>query len=436
MFIAIITGMELTRTATRLIYEGQNREERIKEIYGSFIVVIFSSNVLIGGLLLLVGPYVLKPFLNDIAFSPYMVLTIFTLPFIATYSLFKNYLQATNQGMRFIKIDLVYFALNVGFNLYFVIEFKMGAAGIILSTVVSSILLSIYAYFSFFRKTYLRIDTKILKEGLIFSSPIMLYILLGCITENADKWILNGIMGKDISGILYISTMMAAMFNIFRESSNQALNPWFFELYQKRDNVYINKVIYTVFAGMAIVAVGISWFSYEILVVLSSNKDLIAGYKYTPVITNTALVVFLSQIYNMPVFYYKNQSRFLFTSTIASSIVTLILSFILIPLLGPMGAALSNFSAMSVLTFVCGLLAYRSGFRIQHTYFLGVIFISACLSGCALLPLPHLPLLAFKILTMGAILFIYYLYLNRHYNVKALIMQKLYSLSFFRKAAE
>src|SRR5207244_2782811 len=120
-----------------------------------------------------------------------------------------------HQGWRFIKVDMVYFLLNIGFNLYFVIVWKMGAAGIILSTVVASITISIYAFFSFFRKTHLRFNKNILREGLRFSLPLIPFILLGNLTESSDKIILNAKMGKGVSGIFYIATMMASFFNVF-----------------------------------------------------------------------------------------------------------------------------------------------------------------------------------------------------------------------------
>ena len=175
---------------------------------------------------------------------------------------------------------------------------------------------------------------------------------------------------------------------------------------------------------MAIVAIGISWFSYEILFILSSNKELIEAYKYTPIIINTALIVFLSQIYTMMVMHKRTNTRFLFLSSLLGWPTSVGLCYILIDYYGPMGAAMSNMGAMIVLTLVCGFLTDRSGIKINHLYFVSILIISLAISLLGLIPLQFWMMIILKVVCSSFILFVYYLYLNNNFNIKDLLIEK------------
>lgn len=425
MFSNILCGLQLLPTATRLIHDDEDYEARIKDVYGSYFLLIFTMNALVAAVMLVIGPWVMKPFLNDISFYPFIAITLTTLPFVATYLVFKNYLQATHQGARFVRMDLLYFACNVGFNLLFVTVFKMGVKGILISSLISSTTFSSYAYFSFLRKTSLRFNKKILREGLHFSLPLVPFALLGVLLDSADKLVLNAKMGKDAGGLLYIASMMAAMFTVLRESTYQAIIPWFYQQYEKLPQAYTRRVLYAAFGGMSILAVCISLFSHELLVLLSSNDELIQSFRYTPIIVNTALVVFLGQLLNMGVMYFKRNARYLFLTTLIGLPVNIALSFLLIDQLGIYGAAISNFTAMSAMTVVSAWLSHRSGFKLNYFYLVTACACSLALSFVALLPVNFWMLLALKAAIAATLFGGFYIYVSRHFPVNALIRDRL-----------
>jgi O-antigen/teichoic acid export membrane protein len=213
---------------------------------------------------------------------------------------------------------------------------------------------------------------------------------------------------------------------VLRESCNQALVPWFYQQYGKVTDVYMRKVLYATFAGLAILAVCISWFSFEILHLLSSNPDLVEAYRYAPLIVNTALVVFLGQIFNMTVMYFKKNTRYLFVTTLIGFPVNLAMSYVLIERYGIYGANLSNFLAMTAMTIACGVLSHRSGFSMNYGYFVAVIAVSMTLSlAMVLLPLPVWLMITLKVSLSLAMATGFYVYVSRHFQVRELLMDKL-----------
>jgi O-antigen/teichoic acid export membrane protein len=420
----IIGDMQLSRVGTRLIYDGKDVQENVRRIYGMYFIMIIVIKSLIACFLYFAGPYLLKPFLNDISFDPYVTLTLLAMPATGVYSLYKAYLQGTDKGTKFIKVDMLFFASNVSLNLYFVIVHKMGVAGLLLSTVISSLIFSVYAYFDLFRKTYLRIDFTLLKESLRLALPLLFFILLGMFVEGSDKIILNAKQGKDVSGIFYIATVLAAFFNVFRESSNQALVPWFYREKNKTPDARISQVLLLSFSAMCIVGLGISYFSFEMIYLLASNKELIDAYKYTPIIVVTALIVYVSQFYLMIVMFYKTHARWLFTTTLSGWIVNMASCYLLIDYFGIYGAAMGNLLGMLTLTIIKGWLSKISGYHLNWKIFASLILLTQLLALIIFIPMPYILLLTVKVIILLLCLFALYKYANKTVNVNQLLTEQ------------
>lgn len=416
--------MQLSRVGTRLIYDGNDVNENVRRIYGMYFIMIIIFKCLLGGFLYVTGPYLLKPFLNDISFDPYVTLTLIAMPASGIYGLYKAYLQATDKGTKFIKVDMLYFLSNVSLNLYFIIVHGMGVSGLLLSTIISSVLFAIYAYFDLFRKTYLRIDFTLMKESLRLALPLLFFILLGMFVDGSDKIILNSKLGKDVSGIFYIATMLAAFFNVFRESSNQALIPWFYREKNKTSDARIAQVLFLSFGAMCIVGLGISYFSYEMIYILSGNKELIDAYQFTPIIIVTALIVYVSQFYLMIVMFYKKHTRWLFITTLSGWIVNMASCYILIDYFGIYGAAISNMLGMLTLTIIKGWLSKISGYHLNWKIFASLIVLTQALSLIIFIPMPYLLLLAIKVIILLICLYVLYRYANKIMNVNQLIAEQ------------
>ncbi|MFN4881123.1 MAG: lipopolysaccharide biosynthesis protein [Bacteroidota bacterium] len=420
----IIGEMQLSRVGTRLIYDGNDVNENVRRIYGMYFIMIIIFKCLLAGFLYFTGPYLLKPFLNDISFDPYVTLTLFALPATGVYGLYKTYLQATDKGTKFIKVDMLYFLSNVLMNLYFIIVHNMGVSGLLLSTIISSVLFAIYAYYDLFRNTYLRIDFTLMKESLRLALPLLFFILLGMFFEGSDKIILNSKLGKDVGGIFYIATMLAAFFNVFRESSNQALIPWFYREKNKTSDARITQVLFLSFGAMCIVGLGISYFSYEMIYILSGNKELISAYRYTPLIIVSALIVYVSQFYYMIIMFYKIHTRWLFLTTLSGWLVNMGACYLLIDYFGIYGAALGNMLGVITLTIVKAWLSKISGYHLNWKLFTILILATQALSLIIFLPIPYLYLLPIKIAITLMALFVLYHYANKVVDVNKLFMEQ------------
>ena len=77
---------------------------------------------------------------------------------------------------------------------------------------------------------------------------------------------------------------------------------------------------------MGLISFGISWFSYEILTILSNNENLIQAWKYTPILVNGIYFVFLGQFLNLSTLYDKTKTKYLVFSTLVGTVSNIVLS--------------------------------------------------------------------------------------------------------------
>lgn len=420
----VLAGFELNRAVSRLIYEEQADGEFVKRLMGTmflFQLIVFAFVSVVG---LVIGPFALQSLLNDIPFYPYMALTFMFMPLMAVFSLYKVYLQATHQGLQFMKVDLLFWGTNVGLNLLFVIAFHLHVEGLLLSTLISCVLFAAYAFYNLYRKTKLRIDKAILTRALQFSLPILPFIVTGTFLESMDKMVLNNQSGKDAAGIYYIAVMVAGFFSVLKESAISAIQPWFYQHFDKQTQQRTREVLQSLYLVLALLVIGISWFSFEMLHLLSRNPDLVEAYKYTPFIVNALLMVLLSQLETLIVYYRKKKIKWLVFTSLLALFVNWQTATHLIPLYGITGAAISYLCAMTVLAISTAFLTRSLKFHLNY-WMIGTV--SVLTFGLSIFPLvthmPYIVLLCIKLLGSVILCSLLYMYLQRKFRIKELGLQ-------------
>ena len=91
---------------------------------------------------------------------------------------------------------------------------------------------------------------------------------------------------------------------MIKESLNASLAPWFFRERHQPDDRAANRIFTLVYIGAGIVALDVSWFSFEMLRVLSRNPALVEGWKYSPFVVAIGgdFLSFDSQNFSLPDF--------------------------------------------------------------------------------------------------------------------------------------
>jgi O-antigen/teichoic acid export membrane protein len=348
-FVILFSGLELGKALTRFIF---NSNPDNKEGHNTLIYSCLVGSFLFGSLLVLflslTGSFILKPLLNDIPFYPYVLIFLLSIPFNSIIDTCRVYQKATHQGYNAFLLDTSFFSSNILMNLLFVVVLKMDVIGIIISILLNTLLFSVLLYFLFYRKLKFNFDKNILKDAFSYSLPLIPYALLNILFESIDKFFLNADSGAQTSGIYYIALTFASIFSTVKESTINAFTPWLFGNIKTQSEKYLSGIISSIYIALGIMAIGISWFSKEILMLLSSNPDFVEAYKYIPMTVLGLYVIFLGQLYNIKTFYYGRYNRYLFIATMVGIIADIAGCYLLIEKYNIYGAVAARVIAFAV----------------------------------------------------------------------------------------
>lgn len=428
-FVALSVGLELNKALTRFIFNQNNPENKAHNtlIYSTLLTSL-SFGLIIVFLLSLFGSFLLKPILNDIPYYPYVFVFLLSIPINTIVDTCRVYYKATHQGVNVFRLDMSFFSFNILLNLFFVVVLKMNVLGILMGNLINTIIFSIVLYFIFYRKLTFNYDKKITQSALKYALPLIPYAVLNILFESVDKFFLNANSGAQESGIYYIALTFAGIFSSAKESVVNAFTPWLFGNIKSQTEQKIAEIINTIFVGAGMIALGIAWFSKEILMLLSSNPDFIEAYHYIPFTVMGLFVIFLGQLFNMKTFYYGKFNHLLFLATLTGIIADIIACYFLVALYGIHGAVFARLIAFSVQVVIIIYLSHleKEKREIYQLKKLSFILFCFCLMMIAPLALKNMPyLLIGKILIYSAILTTTLSFLNRKINLLQLLKNKL-----------
>lgn len=407
LIITSIAGIELQNALSRFINLDESRDSEVykKKVIGNILIASAVSYSLVVIILLAFGQLILGKVLNDIPFYPYIQYSVIGLIFSLFVNLYRNYLKATHKGRASFVFDTAFFLSNIVLNLFFVVVMKTDVIGIIYSTVICGVIYSAISIYQFLKVSTFSFDKEILKSLLRYSVPLLPYIWLGLGIETVSTFFLNYEIGKDASGIFYIAVTFAGIFSTIKESIISAITPWFFEFYNSKKYLISKLVNHILWAG-AIFCFGISVFSYEALHILSNNPNLIDGWMYVPLLVIGYLIVFVGQIYNLPIYHKMTQNKWLILSSVSGFLVTFLMAYLLTEKLALYGAVISRTIGYTIMTIVTLWISIRiAKFEVNFFKILFTILLFIPLFFVNYLPLPYIYLLIIKVVVSLFVVF-------------------------------
>jgi O-antigen/teichoic acid export membrane protein len=352
LIIGLIGGLGLNNAITRFIYsKSQNTKNNDSTVIYTALISSIVSQTTIVLVLLLIGPFLLKPVLKDIPFYPYVFIGLITIPINTFIDIARSYFKAVHEGKKVFILDMSFYSMNIMFNILFVVGFGFDVLGILLGVLVNTLLFTIILIVLFYRKFSISYDKKLVTEILKYSIPLVPFIILNMIFDSVDKFFLNSEIGVEASGIYYIALTFAAIFSSVKESIISALTPWVYAKINSQVHA-ISKAFNMVIVIIGFIGICVSFLANDILTILSSNSELLAASKYIPLVVISFYIIFLGQLLNIKTYYFGNYSKLLFIATLIGIIVEIISCYFLIPEYKILGAALSRILAFSAQTLL------------------------------------------------------------------------------------
>lgn len=259
-------------------------------------------------------------------------------------NLFQNFTRGINKVKSFAISGIIATLSNVLSNVILMWVFKFGLNGYLYSLIISSLITTIFLFINNKLYTYISLNKKSwsnTKDLLIYSIPMIPNSFAWWLTNDANKLIILAFVGPSANGIFAIAnkipTMVTTIFGMFS-------NAWQMTAVKEKEKSYTNKLYSLIFNLMfgglliisAIVVIFIQWFMGFYV-----SDKFYNAWKLVPILLMTSFFSNMSAFFGTTYLVAK-KTKGLFTTTIWGTTINIALSFVLVPLIGINGAAISG----------------------------------------------------------------------------------------------
>lgn len=349
--ILIVAPLGLDLALQRFVSQGDDRsEEMVLQTQRLRLVVYFSNLLVVAAISLLIGGWLERDVYRFDGFNGYLTVMLFTLPFAADMMALGGFYRARGNPLPFYAASLflqpvVKLAVMLGF-------FHIGCLleGVVVSTLIGtmipSVLLSLHQAHTYgWSLRFLRARVDELGEiGHIFRTSIWMSMsaLLYSLMRFVDVLVLGIFVPASVVGTYGLLSMFAQLVSIFPSALSQNLGPDVARCFQARDFARMKQIVDSYIRKSTILASfvfgGVVFFGSSLDIVIDSKYDLNGaitlilplGYLVSATLSPTGFMLSMTGRH-------KKEFAILFLSGVLLTVAC----WILVPLMGAVGAATS-----------------------------------------------------------------------------------------------
>jgi O-antigen/teichoic acid export membrane protein len=303
-------------------------------------------------------------------------------------------------------------------TLYFIIVRKMGIEGIYFAQVIGNALIILILLGYTIKNSVVFFDKNIFRSMNIYGFPLLLANVSAALLTVIDRFSLNSLTLLKSVALYSIAFKITSVLKlVIVDSIRLALGPMMFKRMDSPDykRFYSKALLYSSYVMMfAIVAV--SMFSFELIKVMAGTKDYWGAVVIIPFL---ALSVYFVNLKDVTIYglHFAKKTRIIGFIVIASTVMSLLLNILLIPVWDITGAAIATLLSQFIYFYVCYYYSQKA-FYIPYEMrkIVIMLIVGATLSFSSLLinGMELLPRLMLK--TAAVISFPFILYLFKFYE--------------------
>jgi O-antigen/teichoic acid export membrane protein len=313
------------------------------------------------------------------------------------------WLRQHGQAKKFAFLRLLNIGTNIGLNLFFyalcpymikngygffskIYHPEQGIMYMFIANLVSSIVV-----FPFFIKEFslLRFgfDKKLWKEMFFYAFPLIFMGLAGMINETFDRILLKKLIpdlhtAEQQIGIYGANYKLSILITLFIQAFRFAAEPFFFSRLKDKNASKTYAVVMNYFVIVCCTIFLVVLFYLDIFKHFLRNKTYWEGLSIVPILLLAN--IFLGVYYNLSIWYkLSNKTKIGAAVAILGAIITLILNYILIPIMGYHGAAWTTlicYFSMCAVSYFLGQKYYPVEYDLKKfgLYIVGALAFYAC----------------------------------------------------------
>ena len=389
--VSMMLMMGLQYSVVRFFADYSNDKEKVVKMFSSVICFIFAFSLIISCLLILFRNYWSTYVFDGISFYPIVFLSILISVVQGLYMVYQDILKGMQDVKRSILLTYLFFFLLLGSNICTVVIFRLGALGILYSTLIVNSVMILLMFVDLVKRHLFAftIDLGILKSLFKYSFPLVPHTMAYTVSNYATRIAISNKMSLSMLGVYSLSSQFGNLGDIILNSIQSAFQPWVFNRLNDCDGAKPDDIANTSYVlmwvyGLFFIIIGV--FSQE-AIILMADKSYIEAWVYVPFIVLSIAIKSPLYFYNNFIYYDKGKTKYQFYITVITSIICIVFTFLFVPKYGILGAVTASIISLIIRLCLILLVIYREAKRYYSIVKLHVLFIIPMLfMGVALIP--------------------------------------------------
>lgn len=350
--MASIIMLSLQYAVIRFYADIHNNKSKVSRMFGTVINFIILVSIVFLIISFLSKDIITSYFFKGITFFPVVFLSIVISIVFGLYQVYQDILKGMQNAKKSIVMSYLYFFFMLLLNVVSVVIFKLGAVGVILSTLIVNVVMVLVMFFDLFRNGLYEIciDRGILKELLKYSLPLVPHTIAFNIQTYATKVIINENLSLTLLGVYSLSSQFGSIADVILSSVQAAFQPWLYKTLNEdtlQGEKSINVLTYALMWVYGIFFIIIGAFSQE-AVLLMASKSYSQSWVYVPLIVFSVALKSPLYFYSNFLYYDKRKIKYVFISTVIGCVINIALTSIFVPILGIVGSIIADIIALVV----------------------------------------------------------------------------------------
>ncbi|MEJ6981611.1 lipopolysaccharide biosynthesis protein [Pedobacter sp. P351] len=338
--LGIFLGLNIEQGITRYYYEWNTNERKFA--LGSLWLTSWGAIILMFPLFFAIVYFFSDSLFPDIDFYPYIFIGLiisFLTPFDRIPTVVFRVLQRPYLYSGF---NIISFFITNATALIFVFAYNMGVIGYLYAMILSKIVLIIAYTIIMLLLAKPTLRWKYVKEPLAFSFNFVFPEIVTSISSQGDRYLLQLLLNVKLLGIYSISLKFGALYTNIHNILKLSYVPFLIKTAAEEENGtnIVKKTIPFYIVPMFFGFVIISLFA-DNLIVLIGNKEYFPIIDYLPWVCFSLLIPSL-YMYYAPGIYLSKNTKYLIYPPLASSLLFLVFSPILVPFMSLFGLIIAK----------------------------------------------------------------------------------------------
>lgn len=341
LVVPIIT-LQIDQSVFRHLIEYRKNDNKKMQAISSSLFLIISVSIIFCTIYIIIRPFVSNIYKDFLAIN--IILAVFL-----------NYFQQTARGLGKTTVYAVGNFLSsivvIILNVLFITYFKMGAKGMLLSSVIGNIIaivffiINIHIYKCFSIKS---IKVREIKSQLSYSLPLIPNSISWWIVNTSDRLVVSSFIGISANGILSVAHKFPGiyimLYNIFNLSWTESSAKYIDEVDSNKFFYSVINSLFNIFSGMAIMLCAIMPFIFDLFI----NDKFREAYYQIPILTLASLFNVIVGLYSV-IYVAKKLTKEVMKTSIYSGLINIGVNLLLVKFIGIYASSISTLIAYIIM---------------------------------------------------------------------------------------